>query len=89
MADEPEPVVGKIETIAYPTSFHRIRFMFADGGLVDVITAITDSRVNEFAFGHHYGHKTGSKNDNHKFDRIVGWTDLGEEFSFTPEVDGG
>jgi len=56
---------------------HRLRVMFHDGATLDVLTRCTDSRVNEFAFQHHYGHKTSAKGDNDE--RIVGIADLGED----------
>jgi hypothetical protein len=52
---------------------YRWRFMFADGQTLDVISRCSDSRLNDFAFTHHYGKP--AKDDPAK---IVGQTRLEE-----------
>lgn len=66
-----------VRTFEFELPVRRLRFMFHDGGVIDVLTRCTDSRVNEFAFSAYYGKKSsGSKGGE---ERIVGHADLGPE----------
>lgn len=68
--DKPE-----VRTLEFELPRHRHRVMFHDGGVIDVLTRCTDSRLNDFAFKTYYGKKAGKADGP---ERIVGMTDLGE-----------
>lgn len=70
----------KVETFYFDLPLKRWRVMFHDGSIIDVVTRCSDSRLNDFAFQTHYGHKPSTKTKDVKDEgRIVGMTDLGEE----------
>jgi len=66
----------EIPTVDMPVEVHRHRFLFHDGGVLDVLSPLSDSRVSNFAFRTYYG---GEPKDPKDPRRIVGLTDLGAE----------
>lgn len=64
------------DTYRFELPVHRHRFMFHDGGTIDVLSSCDNSRLSEFAFNTYYGRASGSAKGP---ERIVGSADLGEE----------
>jgi hypothetical protein len=73
------------DAVGFPTVFNRYRFMFHDGETLDVVAIHDDSDLRAWVVEQHYGAKPNAKGFDRTW-RIVGSTDLGAVFTYTPHA---